>query len=290
MSKSFDRARRRSARAALARAALACATVAFVGATPACSPAATPASAPATPAGPPSAPGRPPQSVALKVSFKPNRAGARTTISFGFHIAGPGGSVPSPIVRMDLRLPAHMGIATTTLGQANCEPKALILDGLAGCSENARLGFGDAVAVVPVPQQSVTERASLTALMGPSSSERLEVLFYAEGLTPVFATFVFPGVVLDDSNPFGERIDTLIPVVPSWPEGPNVALTDFRSTIGPLHLTYHRQVNGRTIAYQPHGIRVPRRCPRGGFPFGADLSFEDGTTTHATAHVPCPRR
>jgi hypothetical protein len=226
--------------------------------------------------------------VDLKVAFKPDRPGVRTTIFFGFQISGRDGEVPPPIMRMDLRLPAHMGIATTTLGQANCEPQALLMAGLAGCSANARLGFGDALAVVPVPQHPVTEKASITALMGPSSSERLQVLFYAEGLTPVFATFVFPGVVLDDSHPFGEQIDTRIPLVPSWPEGPNVALTRFSSTIGPLHLTYHRQVNGHTIAYRPHGVLVPKRCPRGGFPFAAYLTFEDGSQTHAVAHVSCP--
>jgi hypothetical protein len=224
----------------------------------------------------------------LKVAFKPNRAGARTTIFFGFQISGPHGEAPSPIMRLDLRLPAHMGIATTTLGQANCEPAALLVAGLSGCSANARIGFGDALAVVPVPQHPVVEKASITALMGPSSNQSLQVLFFAEGLTPVFATFVFPGIVLDDSHPFGEQIDTLIPLVPSWPEGPNVALTRFSSTIGPLHLTYHRQVNGRTIAYRPHGVLVPRRCPSGGFPFAADLAFEDGTVSHAVANVPCP--
>jgi hypothetical protein len=227
--------------------------------------------------------------VKLKVTFEPNRIGARTTILFGFDIAGPRGAAPSPITSLDLRLPAHMGIATTTLGQANCYPAALIREGLRGCSENARLGFGDAVAVVPVPGDPVTERASLTALMGPPAPNRLEVLFYAEGLTPVFATLVFPGVVVDDSDPFGDRINTSIPLVPSWTEGPDVALTHFSSTIGPLHLTYHRQVNGKRLAYQPHGIIIPRNCPRGGFPFGAILSFQDGTSTTTTARVSCPR-
>lgn len=229
------------------------------------------------------------QTVKLKVAFQPNRIGARTTILFGFDIAGPHDQAPSPIVSLDLRLPAHMGIATTTLGQANCHPAALIRDGLHGCSENARLGFGDAVAVVPIPGDPVMERASLTALMGPPAPNRLEVLFYAEGLTPVFATLVFPGVVVSDSDPFGDRIDTSIPLVPSWTEGPDVALTHFSSTIGPLHLTYHRQVNGKRLAYQPHGIIIPRHCPQGGFPFGAILTFQDGTTTTTTARVPCPR-
>lgn len=187
-----------------------------------------------------------------------------------------------------LRLPENMGLATTTLGQATCYPRPLLEDGLAGCSENARLGFGDAVAVVPLLAHPVYERASLTALMGPPADDHISVLFYAEGLTPVFAQFVFPGVLFSDVRPYGDRIYTTIPLVAPWPEGPNIAITSFSSTIGPLHLVYHRQVNGKRFAYQPHGITIPRRCPRGGFPFAALLTFEDGTTTESVARVPCP--
>jgi hypothetical protein len=229
-----------------------------------------------------------PQVVKLHVAFQPDRAGARTTISFGFHISGPDGGFPSPVIGVGLRLPEHMGFATTTLGEAECYPGPLLEFGLSGCSENARLGFGDAVAVVPLRLHPVYERASLTALMGPPITDHIQVLFYAEGLTPVFAQFVFPGILVADVRPFGERINTTIPLVSSWPLGPNIALVSFKSTIGPLHLTYHRQINGRRVAYRPHGIVIPKRCPPGGYPFAADLSFEDGTSTEAITHVPCP--
>lgn len=226
--------------------------------------------------------------VKLKVAFDPDRPGARTTIELALQMSGPEGIPPSPVTSLNLRLPAHMGIATTTLGQANCDPADLIEGGLHGCSANARIGFGDAVAVVPFGPESVPEKVSINALMGPPSGDRLEVLFYAEGLSPVYAQLVFPGVVLADTDPFGERIDTQIPLVTAWPEGPNVALESFDSTIGPLHLTYHRQVNGKTISYHPHGVSVPKKCPRGGYPFAAELTFEDGSETTADYNVPCP--
>jgi hypothetical protein len=233
--------------------------------------------------------GRHAQRVKLQVAFQPDRPGARTTIRFGFQISGPNHTPPSPIVSLSLRMPEHMGLLTTTLGQASCYPGPLLRLGLAGCSENARLGFGDAVAVVPLRNDPVYERASLTALLGPPTIDHIQVLFYAEGLTPVFAQFVFPGVLVDDVHPFGDRINTTIPLVAPWPNGPNIALTSFSSTIGPLHLTYHRQVNGKRVAYQPHGLTIPRHCPRGGYPFAAVLAFEDGSTTQAIVRVPCHR-
>jgi hypothetical protein len=136
----------------------------------------------------------------------------------------------------------------------------------------------------------VTEDASLNALMGPPVEDHLEVLFYVEALDPVFAQLVLPSVVQEATRPFGEQLDTSFPVVPAWPEGPDLALETFNSTIGPLHLTYHRQVDGRTISYKPHGIRLPQRCPVDGYPFRAILSFQDDTRVTANYHVPCPSR
>jgi hypothetical protein len=228
------------------------------------------------------------QTVKLKVGFQPNRAGARTTIDLGLRVNGQGGAPPIPLTSLDLRLPANMGIATTTLGESNCDPSALIDRGLNGCSANARIGFGEATAVVPVGSRNIREKASLNALMGPSVENRLEVLFYVEAREPVFAQLVLPSVVAEDRPPFGERLDTAIPLVQAWPSGPNLALETFASTIGPSHLTYHRKVGGRTISFHPHGIRIPALCPVGGYPFGAQLSFQDGTRTTAVYHVPCP--
>lgn len=225
--------------------------------------------------------------VKLKVAFEPDKPGTRTTVRLGFHITGPGGAPPSALTSLELRMPENMGLATTTLGQANCYPHPLIEDGLRGCSENARLGFGDAVSVVPLRHHPIYARASLTVLMGPPQVNHVQVLFFTETLTPVFATFVFAGVLKEDVSPFGDRIDTTIPLVQPWPEGPDIAISSLESTIGPLHLTYHRQVSGKWIAYRPHGLLIPERCPHGGYPFAAILTFEDGSTATATASVPC---
>jgi hypothetical protein len=51
-------------------------------------------------------------------------------------------------------------------------------------------------------------------------------------------------------------LETSVPLVQAWPEGPDLALETFDSTIGPLHLTYFREVSGRAVAYYPHGIRI----------------------------------
>jgi hypothetical protein len=229
------------------------------------------------------------QTVKLRVAFDPNVAGQRTTIKLALRISGPGGGVPLPVTSLSLRLPANMGIATTTLGLDNCDPASLFGAGVRGCSGNARIGFGTATAAVPVGSHSVQEKASLDALMGPSAENRVEVLFYVEALEPVFAQLVLPSVVGEAALPYGEQLDTSIPLVPAWPEGPDLSLETFNSTIGPLHLTYFRQVNGESVPYRPRGIRIPSSCPAGGYPFAARLTFQDGTHTDSVYRVPCGR-
>lgn len=228
------------------------------------------------------------QTTKLKVAFVPNRAGARTTIELSLRVSGSAGAPPSPVTSLDMRLPANMGIATTTLGQDNCEPAALLASGLPGCPDNARIGYGTATAVVPVGSQEVREDASLEALMGPPAEDHVEVLFYVQANGPVFAQLVLPSVIEEAQPPYGEELATSVPLIEAWPEGPDLALETFVSTIGPLHLTYHRRLNGKTVPYYPHGIRIPRTCPRGGYPFSALFKFQDGTQSTAGYHVPCP--
>jgi hypothetical protein len=229
------------------------------------------------------------QTVKLETSFNPNRLGARTTIEFGFHVHSTiSRSAPSPVTDVDLHLPAGLGLATSTLGLANCDPQALLIGGVDGCPANARIGFGSAIVAVPAEGEAVEEAGSLAALVGPPNSEHLEVLFYAEGHAPVFAQLVFPGRLLEDNPPFSDRLDTAIPLIPTWPGGPDVAVTSMTSTIGPRGLTYYRHVHGEIVPFHPRGIVMPRRCPHRGFTFRVDITFMDGTHQTATSAVPCP--
>jgi hypothetical protein len=229
------------------------------------------------------------QTVKLSTSFQPDRLGASTTILYSFQVDGTRGALPSAVTDIDLHLPAGMGLATSTLGLATCEPSVLLRRGPAGCPANARVGYGSALVQVPFAEEVVQESASIVAMFGPPEEEHLIVLFYVEGVSPIYAQLVFPGAVLPDSGAFGERLDTGIPVIPAVPEGPDVAVVHFTSTIGPRNLTYYRRIRGKNVPFQPRGIAVPQSCPHGGFPFAADFAFADGTHTHAKSTVPCPR-
>jgi hypothetical protein len=224
----------------------------------------------------------------LHASFSPNRLGAPTTITFGFHLQTAEGQAPPPLTALDLRLPAGMNYTTTTLGLAICQPASLLANGLAGCPPNSRLGYGSALVEVPFGVGAGHEIPEVQAVAGPSHSGNLVVLFYANGLFPVSAQLTFAGEVLPDTGRFGSQLQTNVPLVTSVPGGPNVSIVDVQSTIGPAHLTYYKHVHGRRVAFHPRGVAVPERCPRGGFPFAASFTFQDGGTTSASTTVPCP--
>jgi hypothetical protein len=224
----------------------------------------------------------------LTSSFSPSTPGASTTITFGFTISNPEGGVPSPLSGVDLHLPAGIGLGRTNLGLAICDPYFLYEEGPNACPANSHIGYGTATAEIPYGPEIVQEQAEVFAYRGQQEGQSQTILFFAEGWYPVFADLVFPGQLLEDSNPFGGRINTNVPPIPSVPDGPNVSVVHVQSTFGPSHLTYYRRVHGKNVAFHPRGVTVPATCPAGGYPFAADFSFEDGN--HLTAHttVPCP--
>jgi hypothetical protein len=224
----------------------------------------------------------------LHADFSPDRLGAATTISFGFHLETTGGLAPPPLSSVDLRLPAGINYTTTTLGLAICQPAVLQARGLAGCSPNSRLGYGSAFVEVPFGAGDGQELPEVQAVMGPPRDGNLVVLFYANGREPVSAQIVFAGEVLPASGIFGSHLAALVPAIASVPGGPDVSVVSVQSTIGPRNLTYYHRRHGRLVPFRPEGVSVPERCPRGGFPFAADFGFQDASHTTATTRVPCP--
>ena len=228
------------------------------------------------------------QTAQLKVWFSPYKLGGTTTIEAEVKLANTNGGLPSPVTNFDTRLPPKLELIASTLGLAICEPAALVATGLEGCSANARVGTGSAQVDVPFGPEIVNEAANVTAFLGPPLGENVEVLLFTEGQTPVFAQSVFPGVLLLGSGQLGESLNTEVPVTPTLPGAPDASVTSMHLSLGPAHLTYFKQVHGRTVRYRPRGISLPSTCPSGGFLFLTALTFQDGTNLTVSSTVPCP--
>jgi hypothetical protein len=230
------------------------------------------------------------EAVKLHTDFQPDRLGASTTIGFGLVVTNTNGGVPAAVTRLDLRFPAGINTNTSELGLGICQPLTLMLQGPEGCPSNSRVGFGTAFVEVAVGETLVQESTSITTFFGPPKTAD-EVLFYANGSSPVDAQLVFPAQLKSQTKGiYGGELEANVPLIESWPNGPYVVLTRLESTIGPSHLTYYIHSHGKTQAFHPKGIAVPTTCPRKGFPFAAELTFTDGTEVTATHRVPCPGR
>jgi hypothetical protein len=228
--------------------------------------------------------------VKLSATLTPEHLGRATTIGFGFQIETPAGQAPTPLTQFAVRYPANLGLATSGLGVAVCSSATLAVSGPGACPADSRMGSGSAsgeVAIGPEVHQEVTDVA---IFRGPDQEGHLALFFYASGENPVIAQLVLPGLLLPAPAPFGGLVNIAVPPIPSLPEAPDIALVGLRSTIGAEHLTYYERVDGKLVAYRPNGILLPDSCPRGGFPFAAELSFEDGSRVDAHTAVPCPPR
>ena len=107
-------------------------------------------------------------------------------------------------------------------------------------------------------------------------------------MNPVDAQLALPSLLLPAAAPFGGSVHIGVPLVPSLPDSPDVAVVQLTATLGPLGITYYERVHGRTIAYHPRGACC---CPTAAhaevFPFAAELSFVDGSRASARTVVPC---
>ncbi len=229
------------------------------------------------------------ESLTLSVGLTPERLGQGTTVGFDFDIASTTGLVPPPLTEVDLRYPGDLGVALSGLGLATCSAMTLELLGPAGCPAEAHMGYGSVLAEIAIGGEVIVEPATLAVLRAPTEDGHVSLLFYAAGEAPVYAQIVFTGALLPAAPPYGGLLHIDVPLVPSVPGAPDVAVAQIHGTLGPQHLTYYHHVRGGFVPYNPQGILLPHHCPRGGFRFAAELAFLDGSRTGNRAVVSCPR-
>jgi hypothetical protein len=234
------------------------------------------------------------QTASLYASFTPERLGAYVTILLGFRISSIPPASQSPLTNLSVLLPAEMGLATSGLGLENCRLDTLEERGAFDCPADALMGRGTAAAEIPIGGEIISESAQIEVFSAPVREGRLALWVFADAHTPVSAEPVFPAAVVSAPAPYGEAIDATIPLIPTLPGAPNVAVTRFSMALGatargPDHFFYYKSVRGQRVAYAPRGLLLPPVCPRGGFPFEAQFVFQDETTTTARTNVPCPR-
>lgn len=228
------------------------------------------------------------QQIALHASFTPYKLGKSTTIQFGFDLSTPAGTAAQPLIGIDLRLPKGIGVGVSNLGLATCEPRRVLEYGPFSCPPDSLLGRGEALATLPIAGELLHEKVRIVVLATKSPGSHLQILYSADGFSPVQSFLVFRGEIFEGNPPYGDELDTFIPPIQALPEAPYAAVVSMHTTIGPKHLTYYRFEHGHRIAFTPEGLELPSKCPNGGFKFAGTFTFLDGATGNAKAVIPCP--
>ena len=150
------------------------------------------------------------------------------------------------------------------------------------------MGYGSAVAELAIKGEVFRETARIAVVRADEQHGHQAMLLYIYGETGLSAQVVLMGELLPASAPFGGLLDIHVPLVPTFPGGAaDASVTELRLVLGPQNLTYYERVRGRRVSYTPAGIRLPRHCPRGGFPFAARMRFLGGAEADGSAAVPC---
>jgi hypothetical protein len=213
-------------------------------------------------------------------SFSPNRLGASTTFALTIAFTAESGEVPSPLRHAIVHLPAGLWIEMHGVG--TCSKARLQAHGPRGCPASSRVGTGHATLEAQLGSQTISENASLSAFRGPNQGGHSVLEISGQGQTPLVERVLMVSVLEPDHAPYGNKLVTSIPPIPTLPGEPNASTIRFSLTVG--------AASGSAIrGSHPSGaITVPRSCPAAGFAFGADFSFADGSSTSATALGACP--
>jgi hypothetical protein len=228
------------------------------------------------------------QTAKLGAAFTPYRLGGRTTIVFSFQIAAPAGELPAALTDVDIEYPQNLGIVLSGLGLEVCSAAILEANGTGGCPTNSIMGGGSAVAEMRFGAQLVAERARISIARAPDEGGHIALLLYAVGPSPVDTQILSPAQLVPAGGPFGGQLNIELPLVPSVPGAPDVAIVRMQATIGPRGVLYEERVGANTLTYAPKGILLPNACPKGGFQFAARFEFVDGTRQSARTAIPCP--
>jgi hypothetical protein len=210
-------------------------------------------------------------------SFSPNRLGARATFTLAIRFTNDQGGVPAPVRRTVLHLPA--GLKLDLHGVSVCSKARLSARGPGGCPASSLVGAGSSVVGAHLGSQLISENVTLRAFRGPNQSGRPTLEISGQGLTPLDERVILTGVLAPDRAPYSQQLVMSVPGIPTLPGEPNASPVRFTLTVGA----------GKGAVSHAHGaVVLPRSCPAGGFPFAADFSFADRSSSSASARIGCP--
>ncbi len=210
-------------------------------------------------------------------TLSPDRIGAEGALQLTIDYSSDESAVPLPVSSSVLRFPAGLGVEIPHL--RSCSLTRLRAQGPKACPPQSLLGHGHAIAEAQAGSQIVSEGIQLTLFVGPFHNLQPTFEILGQGYTPFDERVVLTGTVRPDNPPYGEDLVLSIPPIPTLPLEPDASIVSMSLTVGTAKPRHPITVNT---------IVVPPSCPAGGFPFAAEFTYADGSTSSALADAVCP--
>jgi hypothetical protein len=185
------------------------------------------------------------------------------------------GTRASPWRNVHVFFPA--GATANASSFPTCDPAKLEASGPSVCPAKSIIGKGSAV-VEATPIIDVLN-VPITVVNGPKTGGNPQIFFYAFATEPIQVSYVIKGVLKKNKGKWSYDLDVPIQRLQPVSGVQDVVIMDFKVNVGAKI-----KKNGKTIPY----IVSPRKCPKTGFPFAADWTYEDGGTLHKDWTIACP--
>ncbi len=228
--------------------------------------------------------------VAIKAKIVPikgfpgtgNKLGAGAAVESQVTISGTEyGGFPPPLIGVNVFLPK--GTVLHPSGFPVCSPTVLEPSGKGpkACPKGSSAGpVGTATGVVAFGSSIVPETTTIESFYAPGGG--LE--FFTFGHEPVLLEILSTAHFVSASGLYSKELIAQVPLVETVPGAQDASVKSISLVVGSAI-----RKHGQTIYYG----RVPKKCPKGGFPGKAELTFAGlggltQQTVTQTLKVPCP--
>jgi hypothetical protein len=204
-----------------------------------------------------------------------NILGAGTDVEAEIKISGSEyGGFPPPVTGFTFLAP--VGVKLHPQGFTACSEAILESHEVAHCPKRSFVSsIGSVAGVVSFGGTRVHEALTLQGFFAPAG----EFAFYAEGRSPTVIEVL--GKVSITSGGVGSKLSANVPLVETVPGAPYGVVEAGKITVGAAFMQ-----TGKLISY----ITLPKKCPRGGFPVRAELTFLIGEPVTVDTKMPCPSK
>jgi hypothetical protein len=181
-----------------------------------------------------------------------------------------------PLIGVKFFTPA--GTKLTTKGFTTCSKAVLESHEVQKCPKKSVAGpQGFASGVVSFGSTRVHETLTVQPFFEPGG----DLAFYAEGKEPASIELLSTGKFNSGSGGFGPVATVEVPLVLTVPEAPYGSVETIKVEVGAAFKQGKKLVSYGT---------VPKKCPKGGFPVKAELTFLGNVVVPVSVKAPCPKK